>query len=100
MEIAGQEAIDNFIKYHEAGILSNYPNDFVEYEMIESLNDKQVIEYLMEIWKLKDIKELINFSAAKKREYLKQIKGIKGISTLQLSRITGLSRKIIIKALE
>lgn len=68
--------------------------------MIESLTDRQVIEYLMEIWKLKNINDLMDFSTSKKIEYIAKLKETKGISMLQLSRITGINRKIIKKALK
>ena len=96
----GQKSTDDFIKFHEIGIQSKHPNDFIEYEMIESLTDRQVIEYLMEIWKLKNINDLMDFSTSKKIEYIAKLKETKGISMLQLSRITGINRKIIKKALK
>ena len=68
--------------------------------MIESLTDRQVIEYLMEIWKLKNINDLMDFSTSKKIEYIAKLKETKGISMVQLSRITGINRKIIKKALK
>ncbi len=94
-----QEAVKDFIKFHKINIIQDNINDFMEYEMIEKLNDEQAKQYMIKILELENIQELTNYSVAKRNEYLKKLKGIKGISNVQMARIIGLSAKIIGRAI-
>lgn len=94
-----QEAIKDFIQFHKINIMQDNMDDFMEYEMIEKLNDKQAKQYMIEVLELENIQELTNYSVAKRNEYLKKLKGVKGISNVQMARIIGLSAKIIGRAI-
>lgn len=89
------EAIKNFVEFHKINIMQENMNDFMEYEMVEKLDDEQARKYLIEILELKNLNELTNFSVAKRKETLKKLKDIRGVSNLQVARITGLSRRMI-----
>lgn len=93
-----KEAIKGFIEFHNEKIEQENLDDFMEYEMVEKLNDEQARQYLIEILKLKNIQELTNYSVTRRNEYLKKLKDIKGISNVQIARITGLSAKMIERA--
>lgn len=95
-----QEAIENFIEFHKKEDEQKQLNKLYEYEMIEKLNDEQVERYLAEIWNLKYSIDISNFSTEKRREYLKMIKDLRGISISQISRVTGISRRIIQKTIK
>lgn len=93
-----QDAVRDFIEFHKANIEQENWNDFMEYEMVEKLNDEQARKYLIEILELKNIQELMNFSVAKRNEILKKLKNIRGIPKLQIARLTGLSAKMVERA--
>ena len=90
-----QEAIKYFIEFHKANIEQDNLNDFMEYEMIEKLDDEQAKRLLIEVLKLKNIQELNNYSVAKRNEYLRRLKGIRGVSNVQIARLTGLSKRMV-----
>lgn len=95
-----KEAIKEFIKFHSQDTRKNDLNDFSEYEIGEKLTDEKAMQYLKEFLEIKDIQELANYSMLKRNEYLKKMKNIKGVSNLQIARITGFSRRIIENAMK
>lgn len=90
-----QEAIKYFIEFHKVNIERTKWEDFMEYEMIERLNDEQAMLYLVELLKVKTIKEIAKYSKIKRKEYLRKLKDVKGISKAQIGRLIGLSAKTI-----
>lgn len=93
-----KEAIKEFEEFHNANIMQENMKDFMEYEMIEKLNDEQARKYLIEILEIKNIQEIATYSTKKRNEYLKKLKDIRGISNVQIGRIIGLSAKIVERA--
>lgn len=94
------EAISNFISFHKVNQKQEDIREFIEYEMVERLNNEQARKYMEEVLQLKNIKEIAEYSVKKRNEYLKKLKGMEGISKIQITRITGLSRKMIEKAIK
>lgn len=90
-----KEAVKDFVEFHRASIRQENMNDFMEYEMVGKLNDEQARKYLIEILGLKNIQEIATYSVTKRKEKLKKLKGIRGISNMQIARITGLSKRMI-----
>lgn len=90
-----QEVQGNFIQFHKYKERQEDIKDFAEYEMIEKLSDEQARKYIEEILKIDNIQEIIQYSVAKRKEYLKKLKEIQGISKTQVSRLTGLSKRMI-----
>lgn len=90
-----KEAINDFIEFHKWNMWQKNWNDFMEYEMVDKLSDEQAKQYLIEILELKNVQELTNYSIAKRNECLRKLKGIKGISNAQITRITGLSKRMV-----
>ena len=88
------------IEYHEANIKQDNLEDFLEYEMIEKLNDEQAMRYLKTILELENIQELANYNAKKRRECLRKLKNIQGISNAQIARIIGISAKMVERAMK
>ena len=95
-----KEAVKDFVEFHRANIRQENMNDFMEYEMVGKLNDEQARKYLIEILELKNIQEIATYSVEKRNEYLKKLKGIRGISNVQIARIVGLSEKMIGRAMK
>lgn len=90
-----EDAIKNFIAFHKDNLQKDKLEDFIEYEITPKLNDEQATRYIIQILKLKNINELKDFSVEKRKNYLQKLKGISGISVLQMARITGFNRKMI-----
>ncbi len=88
-----KEAIDNFIAFHK--INQNKIEDFVEYEMIEKLNDEQAKDYIKEILKLENIQEIAKYDIEKRNQCVKKLKNRQGISNLQIARVTGLTKRMV-----
>jgi len=87
-----------FIEYHEANIQKDNLEDFMEYEMIDKLNDEQAMKYIKTMLGVENIQELINYNVKKRNEYLRKLKKIKGISNAQIARIIGISAKMVERA--
>lgn len=94
-----KEAIQEFVGFHKANIMQENMNDFMEYEMIEKLNDEQARKYLIKILGLKNIQEIATYSVNERNEYLRKLKGIRGVSNVQIARIVGLSEKMVGRAI-
>lgn len=90
-----QEAIKNFITFHATGRNENDIKDLIEYEMIEKLDDEHARQYIEEILELTNIQEIAQYEIVKRNRYLSQLKDKKGISKVQIARLTGLSTKIV-----
>ncbi len=90
-----KEALKNFMEFHTANIMQEDMNDIIEYEMVGKLNDEQARKYLVQILEIKNIQEIATYSVAKRKECLKKLKDTRGISNMQIARITGLSRRMI-----
>ena len=69
--------------------------DLIEYEMIEKLNDEQARQYIAEILQMKDIQKILQYNLKERNECLRKLKNIRGISNLQIARITGLSKRMV-----
>lgn len=90
-----QEAQYNLIEFHKNREEQNNIKDFAEYEIVKKLSDEQAKKCIEEILKIENIQEVIQYSVTKRNEYLKRLKGIQGISKTQISRLTGLSKRMI-----
>ena len=90
-----QEAQSNLIQFHKCKERQDNIKDFAEYEMIDKLSDQQAKKYIEEIFKIENIQEIMQYSVTKRKEYLKRLKGMQGISKTQISRLTGLSKRMI-----
>lgn len=90
-----KEAFDNFIEFHKTNLEGNKMKDLIEYEMIEKLNDEQARQYIAEILQIKDIQKILQYNLKERNECLRKLKNIRGISNLQIARITGLSKRMV-----
>ena len=90
-----QEAQCNLIQFHKCNERQDEIKNFAEYEMIEKLSDEQAKQYIEEILEIENIQEIIQYSVTKRKESLKKLKENQGISKTQISRLTGLSKRMI-----
>lgn len=89
------EAMYNFVEFHKLNKKQDDIAEFMEYEMVERLNDEQARRYIEEVLELENIQEIMQYNIQKRNEYLKKLKNIKGISKAQIARLIGMSEKIV-----
>lgn len=89
------EAMHNFVEFHKLNKKQDDMAEFMEYEMVERLNDEQARRYIEEVLELENIQEIMQYNIQKRNEYLKKLKNIKGISKAQIARLIGTSEKIV-----
>ena len=82
--------LNEFVKFTTSGNINDI-DDFSDYEIYGKLKDEQALEIIMEKFALKDVVSTIEFFQSKNnielKEYIDQIKNIKGITFTQISRI-------------
>ncbi len=95
-----EEAIDNFVTFHAVNKEKKDIKEIIEYEMMEKLSDEQARQYMEQILVLENIQEINQYTIEKRNSYLKKLKNVKGITKVQIARLTGLSRKIVERAMK
>lgn len=93
-----KEAIENFIIFHSYE--SKMINEEVEYEIIDKLSDEQVREKIQKVLNIKDVREIRMNNRKIRDEEIRKLKNIKGTSKTQLSRVLGINRKVIERAMK
>lgn len=88
-----KEARKNFIIYHNRK--ANQINEEVEYEFVYKLTDEQAKEKIQQILKIENVRIFHTYDTNTRNEKLKKLKIIKGTSKAQISRVLGISKKIV-----
>ena len=91
-------AIEKFIEIHKLD--KENINDYAEFEIINKLNDDEAKERIQKLLNLNNVKEIREYNNELRNKKIKELKVIKGISKTQLSRILGINRKIIERAMK
>ena len=92
-----QEAIDLFEKFHKEKSKYQYNEEYSEFEIQCKLDDDIVIKIIMDNIGLNTIYDIQKLNYKYRNEVLKKLINIKGTTVKQISRITGISTKIIEK---
>lgn len=90
-----QEAIRNFEAFHRKEDELNDINKEIEFEIKERLTDEEVKTIIEDILKIDNVLEIKNYGVQKRNETISKLENIKGITKVQIARITGINRKII-----
>ena len=93
-------SLDTFIQFTKNTDYLQDLEDLADYELLEKLTDEQVIEKIRKILKIQNIREIKDYDKKKRNEKLQQLKVIEGTTKVQISRILGINRKIIERAIE
>ena len=93
-----QEVIEKFIEIHKLD--KENINDYAEFEIINKLNDDEAKERIQKLLNLNNVREIREYNNELRNKKIKELKVIKGISKTQLSRILGINRKIIERAMK
>ena len=93
------ESVPNFVEFHKSEKEDILGNDYLEYEMREKLTDNELKKIIEKLLKIESIMEIKRFNAEIRNQNLVKLKEIKGTSKSQISRVTGINRKIIERVL-
>ena len=93
------ESIKNFVKFHKIEKEDLHGNDYLEYEMKEKLTDYELEKIIEKLLKINSVMEIKRFNTEIRNQNLAKLKEIKGTSKSQISRVTGINRKIIERVL-
>ncbi len=93
-----QEAINNFINFHKLN--EEKINDYVEFEMITKLTDEELVQRIKKILEIENIREIKKLNHLLRNEKIKKLKKIEGTTKIQISRVLGISRKIVERAMK
>ena len=95
-----QEARKNFIAFHNVKGENKNASDLLEYEIRTRLTDEEAKIYIQKILEIKEIRELKIMNATYRNKVLKKLKELKGTSIAQISRVIGISKKILERAMK
>lgn len=98
-----EEAKKEFIKFHNMNFDESKENeikDMLEYEVYERLTDQQIEKCICEILNMKCIQEISRDNMEIRNEKLSKLKCLKNVSVTQLSRVMGINRKMIERAIK
>lgn len=98
-----KEAKEEFIKFHNINLNESKENEIenmLEYELCERLTDEEVEECICEILNIKYVQEISKTNMEIRNERLSKLKCLKNVSATQLSRVTGINRKMIERAIK
>lgn len=87
-------ALKKFKEYHKQDIEKSFSSE-IEYELQAKLTDEQLVEALKEKLGISNIQNLQQYKNIAIRKFMKEIVSIPYISISQLSRVTGINRRIL-----
>lgn len=94
--------VDEFVKYTKSNE-SNNISDYSEFEIIRKLTDDELKEIIMNNFKIDKDEDVIKIFKGKEEEIQKKLlilKEIKSTNKTQISRVTGVSQKILKKVFD
>ena len=98
-----EEAKKMFIKFHNLNSNLDKKTEFknmLDYEIYDSLNDSEARKYICDFWNINDVREVLDYNKEIRDKFLSDLGEIKLISIRQMSRILGINRKIIERAIK
>lgn len=90
-----KEGKRQFVEFHK--INENSIFDLIEYEMQSRLTDSQLIQYICELLEINNVHEILELSKDIRNKKIEIIKENLKVTSSQISRVLGISRKIIEK---
>ena len=97
------EAKQEFIRFHNANINIDKKTeieDIMEYELCEKITDDEIEKYICELLNINSVHDILQYNTEIRNEKLSKFKCFKNISISRLSRITGINRKMIERAIK
>lgn len=96
-------ARNEFIKFHNVDSDSNNEEkirNIFEYELCEKMTDDEIEKYICEILHIQKINDVLQYSVEIRNEKLSKLQCLKNIPLTQLSRVIGINRKMIERAIK
>lgn len=96
-------AKEEFIKFHNIDSdvdKGDEIRNIIEYELSEKLSDEEIRNYICELFGIQNICEILNYNIEIRNEKLSKLKCFKNTSISQLSRVIGINRKMIERAIK
>ena len=96
-------AKSEFIKFHNVDSDRNIEEkirNIIEYELCEKMTDEEIEKYICEILHIQRVSEILQYSIEIRNEKLSKLRCLKNISVTQLSRVIGINRKMIERAMK
>lgn len=92
------KAITLFEEFHKEKSKYKYNEEYSEFEIKNRLDDEEVIKIITENLGIQSIYDVHKLNNKYRNQVLHEILNIKGTTIMQISRITGISKKIIERA--
>ena len=96
-------AKNEFIKFHNINDEINKEieiKNIMEFEMCEKLTDREVEKYVCDLLNIENVHEILKYNIEIRNEKLSKLKSLKKVSIVQLSRVIGINRKMIERAIK
>lgn len=97
-----EEAKREFIKFHNIdsdGSNEEKIRNIFEYELCERMTDEEIEKYICQLLEIQNIKEILKYNIQIRNEKLSKLKCLENTSLAQLSRVIGINRKMIERAI-
>ena len=94
-----QEAIKNFITFHNIKNDDLSGKEKIEYEMVSKLTDQEVKERIEKILKIDNITKIKKYNLAIRNEKIRELRKLEKTSMAQIARVLGISKRIVEKAM-
>ena len=94
-----QEALEKFVLYNKEKIKFKNSSQLLEYEMKSSLTDNELIYFIKEILKIKNIQDIQKYNSELRDKLLKKLRTLNGLTYKQLSRVLGINIRVIQRVL-
>ena len=93
-----EEAIKNFMAVHQ--FQEEKVNEYTEFEMATKLTDIELAEQIKMYFKIDNVKRIKESNVKIRNEMIRKLKNIKGTTKVQISRVLGINRKIVERAMK
>lgn len=93
-----EEVREKFLEFNQQIFKFQKNADLLEYEMRNKLTDEELIYFIREELEIYNIQEIQKYHKDMRDEIIRKIKKFKGVTQTQISRLLGLSIKIIRRA--
>ena len=93
-----KEAIEEFVKFHNIDSDANKEEEIeniIKYELSRKMTDNEIRKHICELLNIENIYEILRYNNKIRNEKIEKLKCFKNASISQLSRVTGINRKII-----
>lgn len=96
--LKGKERKEEFLKFNKTEIKFENSIELMDYEIKNTLKDEELIYFINKQLGISNIQEIQKYNVFYRNEIIQKIRGIKGVTQQQISRVLGLNIRIIQRA--